>query len=123
MKQFLSAALLLVALTFTALTIGAQDVSAKSMSRIIRDLGLTPDDFSMMSATAKSLYATPSPHPGKTAAWTNPDSKSHGKVKLESFRSNCAVLHHTFFPKGGEQSREIRNRFCKTADGNWLLQP
>ena len=123
MKQFLSAALLLVALTFTAVTIGASDVSANSMSRIIRDLGLTPDDFSMMSASAKPLYDTPSPHPGKVASWTNPDSKSHGKVRLESFRNNCAVLHHVFFPAGGDQSKEIRNRFCKATDGNWLLQP
>jgi hypothetical protein len=106
-----------------ALVIGASMLSAKPLSRIIRDIGLTPDDFTMMSSSAETLYATASPRPGKVVSWINPDSKSHGTAKLAAMRDNCAFVQHFVFPKGDEKSKEIRLRFCKQSNGAWVLQP
>lgn len=110
-------------LLISLLAFGATDLSAKPLSRIIRDIGLTPDDFTMMGASAETLYATAAPRPGKIVSWANPDSKSHGTARLAAMRENCAYLQHFVFPKGAEQSKEIRLRFCKQANGAWLLQP
>ncbi len=112
-----------VILLLTALVFGASDLSAKPLSRIIRDLGLTPGDFTLLSASGKSLYDTPSPRAGKEASWSNPDSKSHGTARLAEMRGNCAIVQHFVFPKGASASKEIRIRMCQTGDGNWILQP
>ncbi len=118
MKRFLTVILLL-----GALVAGSPDVSAKPLSRIIRDIGLTQADFDIMGAKAETLYATPSPKPGKVVSWTNPDSMSHGTVKLAAMRDNCAYLQHFVFPKGAEKSKEIRLQYCRNEDGKWLLHP
>lgn len=118
MKRILSVVLM------ACLLIGATTpVSAKPLARIIRDIGLTPDDFTMMGAAADSLYATASPRPGKVVSWSNADSNSHGRVKLAAMRDGCAYLQHFVFPKGSEKPKEIRLRMCKNAQGKWLLQP
>jgi len=118
MKRFLTIMLLLA-----ALVAGSPEVSAKPLSRIIRDIGLTQADFDMMGDKAEALYTTSSPKPGKVVSWTNPDSKSHGTVKLAAMRDNCAYIQHFAFPKGAEKPKEIRLRYCRNADGNWLLTP
>ena len=118
MPKLISACLVVV-----ALMLGASALSAKSLSKIIREIGLTPDDYSMLSLSGQSLYETASPRPGKVVSWTNPDSKSHGTAKLAAMRDNCAYVQHLVFPKGATKSTEIRNRVCRDANGNWVLQP
>jgi len=118
MNRFFSVVLLLV-----ALIVGAPDLSAKPLSRIIRDIGLTSDDFTMLTASGASLYNTASPKPGKVVSWSNPDSKSHGTARLAAMRGNCAFVQHFVFPKGDEKSREIRTQVCQNTDGKWVLQP
>jgi len=118
MKRLFPVILLLAAFAFVP-----SGVSAKPLSRIIRDIGLTPDDFTMLSAAGQSLYVTSTPRPGKVVTWSNPESKSHGTAKLAAMRDNCAYLQHFVFPKGAEKSREIRTRWCRNADGKWLLHP
>ena len=118
MKRLFPAVLLLASLAFAP-----ADLAAKPLSRIIRDIGLSPDDFTMFSAAGESLYATSSPRPGKVVTWSNPESKSHGTVKLAAMRDNCAYLQHFVFPKGADKSREIRTHLCRNSDGKWLLQP
>jgi len=105
------------------LVIGASDLAAKPLSRIIRDIGLTPGDFAMLTASGEALYATASPRPGKVVSWSNPDSKSHGTAKLAAMRGNCAFVQHFVFPKAAEKPREIRTQVCQNADGKWVMQP
>lgn len=118
MKQF-TTTLFVIA----ALALGASALSAKPLGKIVRQIGLTPDDFTMLSASGESLYNTASPRPGKVVSWTNPDSKSHGTAKLAAMRDNCAFVQHLVFPKGAAKSREIRTQVCRNAEGKWLLQP
>ena len=106
-----------------ALGLGAAAVSAKPLSKIISDVGLTPDDFSMLSAAGESLYATASPRPGKVVSWSNPESKSHGTAKLAAMRDGCAFVQHFVFPKGAKKPKEIRTRMCRNANGKWVLTP
>ena len=104
-------------------TLAAMPASAKSISKIIRQIGLTPDDFTIMGDTAQALYDTASPRIGQVVSWTNPDSTSHGTVKLRAMRGNCAHLQHLVYPQGDTRPKEIRLRVCRDAGGNWLLQP
>lgn len=118
MKRLFPVMLLLAVFVF-----GAAELSAKPLSKIIGDIGLTPDDYTMLSASGKSLYATASPRPGQVVSWSNPDSKSHGTATLSAMRGNCAYVQHLVFPGGAGASREIRIRMCRNADGQWQLQP
>jgi len=106
-----------------ALGLGASALSAKPLSKIIREIGLTPDDYTLLSASGQSLYDTSSPRAGKVVSWTNPDSKSHGTARLAALRDNCAYVQHMVFPKGAVKSKEIRTRVCRDANGKWVLQP
>ncbi|MFT7593786.1 MAG: hypothetical protein ACI8R4_001102 [Paracoccaceae bacterium] len=110
-------------LVIVALGLGASALTAKPLSKIIREIGLTPDDYAMLSASGQSLYDTSSPRPGKVVSWTNPDSASHGTARLAAMRDNCAFVQHMVFPKGAAKSREIRTRVCQDASGKWVLQP
>ena len=114
---------ILVAALFAIAAVAGAPAQAKPLSKIIADTGLTPEDFSILDAKAQTLYDTPSPKPGKKVSWSNPESKSHGTVRLAAMRDNCAYIQHFVFPKGAETSREIRYRRCKAADGSWLFQP
>jgi surface antigen len=105
------------------LAVAPTPVMAKSLSRIIADSGLSPQDFDMMRTAEHTLYATASPKVGKTANWDNPQSGSRGSVKLDSMQSGCAMLHHVVYPKGRPQALELRNRMCKSSDGRWLVTP
>lgn len=118
MKRILPVIVLLATIVF-----GATEPEAKPLARIIRDIGLTPDDFTMFRAAENSLYATASPRPGKVVSWSNPESSSHGTVKLAALRKNCAYLKHFVFPRGDSKSKEIRLRLCQDAQGKWRLQP
>jgi surface antigen len=106
-----------------ALTIGVGGLAAKPLGKIIREIGLTPEDFEMLSASGESLYATATPRPGKVVSWTNPESKSHGTAILAAMRDNCAFVQHFVFPKGAAKPKEIRTRVCRNAQGKWQLQP
>jgi len=118
MKQF-TTALMIIA----ALAPGATALSAKPLSKIIRETGLTSDDFALLSDSGESLYDTASPRPGKVVSWSNPDSKSHGTARLAAMRDNCAFVQHMVFPKEATKPKEIRTRVCRDASGKWALQP
>ncbi len=101
----------------------AGNVEAKSLSRIVASVGLAPEDFNILSETARKLYDIPNPQPGKIATWTNPDSGSHGRVRLAAVRKNCVFIQHFVYPKGDTTATELRTQICKSADGRWLLHP
>jgi len=117
MKQVLGGLCLLAALG------GAVPVLAKPLSEIIRNTGLTPDDFAIMKETAQSLFVTSTPSVGREKTWSNPDSKSQGTVRLMSVQGNCVVVRHSYQAKGSDKTGQISNRQCKTADGKWVLEP
>ncbi len=105
------------------MAMGGGGLVAKPLGKIIREIGLTPDDFAMLSAAGESLYMTWTPRPGKVVSWSNPTSKSHGTAKLAAMRDNCAYVQHFAFPKGADKPKEIRTRVCRNASGDWQLQP
>lgn len=75
----------------------------------------------MLIAAAKSLYSAQPPRPGKIISWSNTDSMSHGTARLASLHNNCAYIQHFVYPSGETKPVEIRTRYCKMADGSWLL--
>lgn len=118
MKQLIS-----VVFLSALLATGTQVVQAKPLSRIIREIGLTPDDYKVMQATVDQLFANGVPAVGRQLSWNNPETASKGTVKLRARQGSCVYLQHFVFPKGAPQSREIRTRWCQDANGTWLLTP
>lgn len=119
-------------LSFTAALLSAtmaagigipSEAVAKPLSRIIRNIGLSPDDFAKMNAAAASLYQTQTPRVGRQVSWSNPETRSKGLVKLAAIRGNCVHLQHFVYVAGDTRPLEIRSRLCQTADGTWVLQP
>lgn len=102
---------------------GADLAAAKPLSRIIREIGLTPEDFRFLDAATSKLVDDNVPSPGEQASWHNPETNSKGTVRVRGVQGNCAVLQNIIHPKGEETSRDIRTRLCRDAGGNWLLSP
>lgn len=96
---------------------------AKPISRIIAEMGLSPADFEIVSATSNELLAAGTPSVGQQRGWINEDTGSNGNIRVQSVQDNCVVLQHVIQPDGTGNTREIRTRRCRTADGNWLLAP
>ena len=85
MKRCLSVLRLAAMLALSAFALQAQ-----TLSHMIRDTGLTPEDFTMMDEAASGLYTADRPQTGSEASWSNPDSMSHGTVRLEAMREHLA---------------------------------
>ncbi|KIC41230.1 hypothetical protein RA27_11410 [Ruegeria sp. ANG-R] len=118
MKAFVYTALV------AALFLGSNgNAQAKPLSRIIAEMGLSPADFEVLSATSNALLSTGSPAVGQERAWLNQDTGSKGTIRVQSIQGNCVILQHVVQPAGAEQARDIRTRRCRTADGNWILTP
>lgn len=114
--------LLLAGLICVAAGLSCTSSSAKSLAKIMSDSGLSPEDFTIMTEQAATLYSTGSPRKGATTDWKNDASLSYGTVELVAMQQNCALLRHMVHPKGAQKAREIRTRRCKTSDGKWILQ-
>ena len=114
-----------VTFTLLALAVGLGGVPApaKPLARILQKSGLSPADFAFLGAAERSLYETATPRPGRVVSWTNPETRSHGTVRLAALRGNCAYLRHFVYPRGETKAFELRNRMCRAADGKWLLTP
>lgn len=118
MKAFFYSALV------TVLLLGSSGIAqAKPISRIIAEMGLSPADFEVLSATSNALLSSGSPSVGQERAWLNQDTGSKGTIRVHSVQNNCVILQHVVQPEGAEQARDIRTRRCRTADGNWILAP
>ncbi|MBV1895427.1 MAG: hypothetical protein KUG70_03140 [Rhodobacteraceae bacterium] len=117
MKNLLLAGLICIA---AGLTCSASD--AKSISKILSDSGLSPDDFEIMTQQAATLYSNVTPRKGATVQWKNDATRSYGLAELVSVQANCVQLRHLVHPKGIQTAREIRTRRCKTSGGDWILE-
>ncbi len=110
-------------LALTLALIAGASVHAKPLSRIIAEMGLSPADFEVVSATANSLLSSGAPSAGKEKAWSNADTGSKGTVRIQSVQGNCVQLQHVVQPAGAESARDIRTRRCNDGSGNWILTP
>lgn len=113
-----------ISLVLAALSIlAAGAVQAKPLSRIIAEMGLTPQDFEIVSATSNAILTGGTPSVGQERAWTNDATGSTGTVRVGAVQGDCVTLQHSVQPGGAEQSRQVSTRRCKDANGNWLLAP
>lgn len=112
---------------FTLLTLAAfataGAVQAKSLSRIIAEMGLSPADFEVVSATSNAMLSGGMPSVGQERNWINEETGSKGTIRVQAVQGNCVNLQHFVQPAGAEETREIRTRRCKDASGNWILTP
>jgi len=106
-----------------ALSVSAAIVDAQSMSKMIRDTGLTQEDFNLMTQTGAALYETGAPQVGPVRTWSNPDTGARGDVRLDAAKDGCVVIHHRFEPGNDRPARQLRTRRCKDAGGTWILTP
>ncbi|SDD25833.1 hypothetical protein [Ruegeria marina] len=113
---------ILIFLTATAMILAA-GAGAKPLSRIIAELGLSPEDFQLMGAASRQLVVDDRPVVGREATWENAATDSRGSVRVDAVQGDCAVLHHTIHPTGAEQAKLIGTRLCKGADGVWMMTP
>ncbi|MES0825928.1 hypothetical protein [Ruegeria sp. SCP11] len=118
MKAWISSTVMTVALLGMA-----AGVEAKSISRIIAEMGLSPADFEVLSATSAAMLAGSTPRVGEESTWVNDATGSKGTIRVRDVRDNCVHLQHFIQPEGAEQSREVRTRRCRDAGGNWILTP
>jgi surface antigen len=118
MKAWISSTLLAVAM------LGSAPIAqAQTISRIIADMGLSPADFEILSATSAAMLADGTPRVGEESTWVNDDTGSKGTVRVRDVRDNCVHLQHFIQPEGADQTREVRTRRCRDAGGNWILTP
>ena len=117
MKNLLLAGLICLGVGLTCTT-----SSAKPISKILSESGLSPEDFTIMSEQAATLYTKVTPRKGATTQWKNDATKSYGLTELASVEANCVYLRHLVHPKGVQTAREIRMRRCKTSEGVWILE-
>lgn len=113
---------LLSLLTAAAIGLGV-GADAKPLSRIIAEIGLSPEDFQLMGAASRQLVVDGRPVAGREATWENASTDSRGSVRVDAVQGDCATLHHTIHPAGAEQAKLIGTRLCKGADGGWMLTP
>lgn len=107
----------LVIVGIAALALAAPMASAKSLSKIMGESGLSPEDMTAMGAASASLYKDTTP--GASARWKNDATKSYGTVKIKSYDGTCVVLDHAIHAKGAAQARPFVNKHCKNAQGHW----
>ncbi|WP_424832806.1 hypothetical protein [Ruegeria sp.] len=112
-----------IALATVAAISAAVAANAKPISRIIAEMGLTPADFEVVNATSTAMLSGGSPSVGQERAWVNESTGSKGTIRVQAVQNNCVTLQHVIDPEGAGQTREIRTRRCKDANGNWLMAP
>ena len=89
----------------------------------IDDIGLTNEDYEIIRDEAATLYTANSPTVGSETEWSNPETKSHGKIELTEFDGRCAKLKHLFRVGKTKKVYEFVSRRCESESGEWLLAP
>ncbi len=98
-------------------------VLGKPISRIISEMGLSPADFQIVNATADAMLKGGTPQVGAESSWSSNDTGSKGTIRVRDVRDNCVHLQHFIQAGGSDNTREVRTRRCRDAEGNWLLAP
>lgn len=108
-----------VRLAAAALILSVGLAEAKPLSRMLAQSGLAPEDITMMTAAADTLFAG-APQPGAREDWQNTESGSRGNVQILSVGDGCAVLRHQFRPGGADRTQQVQNQRCRNAQGQWV---
>lgn len=115
------------AVLFSALVVATSAVfavvpaTAKPLSRILAQSPLSPADFDTMRAAEAALYEHANVKVGSSVKWSNPQTRSYGVVKVTAKQGACVSLAHTAHPNGGASTANVSRKFCKSANGTWLL--
>lgn len=99
-----------------------QELNAKSLSKMIEDLGIPGADLSLMENVARDLYTNRPPRAGRSATWSNPDTGSLGKVTIREWDGRCAQLLHVVQVEAKPDPISLRTWRCRSSSGKWLLQ-
>lgn len=118
MKRLMCGAALVLALGF-----GVSDATARSLSAIVADTGLSPEDFTMLEQSGATLYQGATPQKGAKANWSNAKSGSTGVVEITEVSGNCVRLAHVTTIGSTGQTVRLDTHRCKSANGDWLLMP
>ncbi|MEM7319009.1 MAG: hypothetical protein AAF408_08295 [Pseudomonadota bacterium] len=101
----------------------ASGASGKSLSRIIAETGLSPEDYNVMRDASDELFTGNGPSPGRSVSWANKTSGTQGTSRIGAVSGNCAEVQHAFRPKGDAEEKKIRTKRCRNAQGSWVLTP
>lgn len=86
---------------------------------------LDEDDLALLKTAAEKLYLTDGVEVGAVEAWTNPETGSHGTVKLirkhEYKGLPCRRLQHDIELKRVSDPYRFTVDRCKVADGVWKI--
>jgi surface antigen len=87
--------------------------------------GLSPDDNRLLFESAARLNAVEPSQVGRSEAWSNPQTKSHGtSTILRVFHSGgttCHLVRHQIVA-GRPPARDYRLTWCRTSDGEWKIK-
>ena len=115
-SAFLSALVVAISAVFAVVP-----ATAKPLSRILAQSPLSPADFDAMRAAETALYGHAGVKVGSSVKWSNPETSSHGVVKVTAKQGACVSLQHKAYPNGGATMTNVSRKFCKGTDGKWLL--
>ena len=87
--------------------------------------GLSPDDNRLLFESVARLNAAEPSQVGRSEAWSNPQTKSHGtSTILRVFHSGdmtCHLVRHHIVA-GRPPARDYRLTWCRTSAGEWKIK-
>jgi surface antigen len=87
--------------------------------------GLSPEDNRLMFESVARLNAVEPSQVGRSEAWSNPQTKSHGtSTILRMFHSGgmaCHLVRHHIVA-GRPPARDYRLTWCRTSTGEWKIK-
>jgi surface antigen len=87
--------------------------------------GLSPEDNRLMFESVARLNAVEPSQVGRSEAWSNPQTKSHGtSTILKVFHSGgmaCHLVRHHIVA-GRPPNRDYRLSWCRTPTGEWKIK-
>jgi surface antigen len=87
--------------------------------------GLSPEDNTLLFESVERLNAAEPSRVGRSDAWTNPQTKSHGSSTiLKVFHSDgmeCHLVRHHIVAVR-PPPRNYRFTWCRTASGEWKIK-
>jgi surface antigen len=87
--------------------------------------GLSPDDNRLLFESVVRLNAAEPSQVGRSEAWSNPQTKSHGtSTILKIFHSGgmaCHLVRHHIVT-ARRSARDYRLTWCRTSTGEWKIK-
>ena len=84
-------------------------------------------DWRLLSQSAAVLNRLPSPRPGETRSWSNPQTGHAGTVSVDRvFRQDgmpCHALRYAIIVAAGQTTQNYAFNWCRTETGEWKILP